>query len=96
MGSEMPFDKDIMTLFMGLKPDEPGQHGPLEVPVPTEQAIDTITKIRDLCEQFLQCCTKEDDGHTAAEESDGKEGKAKPFGKAGKAKPCEEDEKKED
>ena len=96
MGSEMPFDKDIMTLFMGLKPDEPGQHGPLEVPVPTEQAIDTITKIRDLCEQFLQCCTKEDDGHTATEEPDGKEGKAKPFDKAGKAKPGEEDEEKED
>ena len=96
MKSEMPFNKDIMTLFMGLKPDEPGQHGPLEVPVPTEQAIDTITKIRDLCEQFLQCCTKEEDGHTATEEPDGKEGKAKPFDKAGKAKPGEEDKEKED
>ena len=96
MGSEMPFDKDIMTLFMGLKPDEPGQHGPLEVPVPTEQAIDTITKIRDLCEQFLQCCTKEDDGHTAAEEPDGKKGKATPFDKAEKSKPSKEDEEEED
>lgn len=96
MGSEMPFDKDIMTLFMGLKPDEPGQHGTLEVPVPTEQAIDTITKIRDLCDQFLQCCTKDEDGHTATEESDGKEKKSTPFDKAGKAKPGEENEEKED
>lgn len=62
MAKDIPFDEDAMTLFMGLGgPEEPGQHGRKNAPVPTEQAIDVITQIRDLCEDFLNKADKEDE-----------------------------------
>lgn len=58
----LPFDDDTMTLIMGLgDPEKPGQHGRKTIPAPENDAIDTITQIRDLCEQFLQTAGKEND-----------------------------------
>lgn len=60
---EIPFDDDMMTLIMGLGgPEEPGQHGRTKAPMPEKQAIDVITEIRDLCEDFLAKAGKEDGG----------------------------------
>lgn len=54
MAKETPFDEDVMTLIMGLGgPEEPGQHGRTSAPMPGKDAIDVITEIRDLCEEFL-------------------------------------------
>lgn len=61
MADKIPFDEDTMTLIMGLGgPDEPGQHGRTMIPAPEEKAIDVITQIRDLCEEFLQTADKEE------------------------------------
>lgn len=55
MAKEMPFDEDMMTLIMGVGgPEEPGQHGRTSAPMPGKDAIDVITEIRDLCEEFLK------------------------------------------
>lgn len=56
MSKEIPFDEDVMTLIMGIKPDEPGQHGRTTVPVPTKDAVGVITQIKQLCEDFLEAC----------------------------------------
>jgi len=62
MAEKIPFDEDTMTLIMGLGgPDEPGQHGRTKVPAPENKAIDVITQIRDLCEDFLMSTDKEDE-----------------------------------
>ena len=59
MAKELPFDEDVMTLIMGLGgPNEPGQHGRSMVPAPENKAIDIITQIRDLCEEFLSIADK--------------------------------------
>ena len=58
MEHKMPFDEDIMTLIMGVSPEEPGQHGRTQMPMPSKDAIDTITQIRDLCDAFLSACDK--------------------------------------
>lgn len=59
MNKEIPFDDDVMTLIMGLGgPEEPGQHGRKNVPMPEKDTVDLITQIRDLCEEFLQKCGK--------------------------------------
>ena len=59
---DIPFDEDTMTLIMGLGgPREPGQHGRRMVPAPENEAIDVITKIRDLCEDFLKVAGKTND-----------------------------------
>lgn len=60
MAKEAPFNDDIMTLIMGVEPNEPGQHGRREVPSPGNDAIDVITQIRDLCEDFLMRADKEE------------------------------------
>lgn len=66
MADKIPFDEDAMTLIMGLGgPEKPGQHGRTMVPAPDQKAIDIITQIRDLCEEFLQSADKEEN-----EESD--------------------------
>lgn len=49
----MPFDEDVMTLFMGIEPNEPGQHGETKVPAPDEDAIGTLVEIKDIIEKFL-------------------------------------------
>lgn len=61
MTERIPFDEDTMTLIMGLGgPDKPGQHGRTMVPAPEQTAIDLITQIRDLCEEYLQSADKEE------------------------------------
>lgn len=61
MADRIPFDEDTMTLIMGLgEPGKPGQHGRSMVPAPENKAIDVITKIRDLCEDFLRTADKEE------------------------------------
>ena len=61
MADKIPFDEDTMTLIMGLGgPDKPGQHGRTMVPAPEQTAIDLITQIRDLCEDFLKSADKEE------------------------------------
>lgn len=62
MAKDLPFDEDTLMLIQGIGgPEEPGQHGRTNVPMPTEQAIDVITQIRDLCEDFLGKAGKEDE-----------------------------------
>ena len=62
MARNLPFDDDTMTLIMGLgDPEKPGQHGRKTIPAPENDAIDIITQIRDLCEDFLQTAGKESD-----------------------------------
>lgn len=59
MASKIPFDEDAMTLIMGLGgPEKPGQHGRTLVPAPDQKAIDVITQIRDICEDFLRSADK--------------------------------------
>jgi hypothetical protein len=59
MAEKIPFDEDTMTLIMGLGgPEEPGQHGRKMIPAPENDAIDVITQIRDLCEDFLKTTDK--------------------------------------
>lgn len=60
MAKEIPFDEDMMTLIMGVGgPEEPGQHGRTQKPMPEMSEIDLITQIRDLCEEFLSKVDKE-------------------------------------
>ncbi len=60
MASRIPFDEDTMTLIMGLgDPEKPGQHGRTMIPAPENKAIDVITQIRDLCDDFLRSADKE-------------------------------------
>ena len=68
MTSEMPFSEDMMTIIMGIQPDAPGQHGRVSMPMPTQDAISTITKIKDLCEEFLMSCGKCDEDVSEPEE----------------------------
>lgn len=59
MADKIPFDEDTMTLIMGLGgPEKPGQHGRTMIPAPENSAIDVITQIRDLCEDFLRSADK--------------------------------------
>lgn len=80
MSKEIPFDDDIMTLIMGIAPDEPGQHGRTNMPKPDGDVIGLITEIRDKCDDFLQKFGKEcgkPEGKPGKEE-EGDEGKGKP------------------
>lgn len=61
MAEKIPFDEDTMTLIMGLGgPEKPGQHGRTMIPAPEQTAVDLITQIRDLCEEYLQSADKEE------------------------------------
>lgn len=61
MAERIPFDEDTMTLIMGLGgPEKPGQHGRTMIPAPEQTAVDLITQIRDLCEEYLQSADKEE------------------------------------
>lgn len=72
---DMPFDEDMMTLIMGIEPDgpnpgKPGQHGPKETPMPEDDIVDTITKIRDLCEDALSKIGKTGEEKTEGEDKE--------------------------
>lgn len=58
---DIPFNDDVMTMIMGVGgPDEPGQHGRTNAPMPTKDAIDVLTEIRDMCDEFINSVGKED------------------------------------
>jgi hypothetical protein len=70
MAEKLPFDDDVMTLIMGLGgPDKPGQHGRTIAPAPENKAIDVITQIRDLCEEFLQTADKGEEDKKQTEDT---------------------------
>lgn len=58
MGMQAPFGEDIMTIIMGIDPCEPGMHGPLKEPCPSDDAVGLVTKIRDMCEEWLRSAGK--------------------------------------
>lgn len=97
MTKEMPFDEDVMTLIMGVSPEEPGQHGRTKVPMPKEDAVGLICSIKEMCEQFLESHGEscggdgEDkkDGSLTKRQPDDK--KRKPFGKPGDDEDDEEE-----
>ena len=71
MAKNIPFDEDTMTLIMGLGgPEKPGQHGSTMIPAPEKKAIDVITEIRDLCEEFLRTADKGDEEPEEKEDSE--------------------------
>lgn len=64
MGMGMGMD-DVMTIILGVEdPCEPGMHGPLKEPCPTDDAVGLVTKIRDMCDEWLRSAGK------GADESD--------------------------
>jgi len=87
MAGKQPFDDDMMTLIMGIEPDEPGQHGRTKVPSPDKDAVGIITQIKDLCEEFLM---------RAGKESDGEEQEKRPASETKKPKRSENDFDMED
>lgn len=69
MADKIPFDEDTMTLIMGLgDPGKPGQHGRSMVPAPENKAVDVITQIRDLCEDFLRSADKGEESEEKPED----------------------------
>ena len=71
MAEKLPFDDDTMTLIMGLGgPEKPGQHGRMMIPAPNKSAIDLVTQIRDMCEDFLQNAGKEEKREEKEEKPD--------------------------
>ena len=59
MGMGMPFGDDVMTIILGLEdPCEPGMHGPMKAPCPTDDAVGLVTKIRDMCDEWLRSAGK--------------------------------------
>lgn len=89
MDKKTPFNDDIMTLIMGIEPDAPGQHGPKNVPAPDKDAVEVITQIRDLCEDFLMNADKEPEEKLPEEgdedeESEDEDEEMTSFGKEGK------------
>lgn len=61
MGMGMPFGEDVMTIIMGIDPCDPGMHGPLKEPCPTDDAVGLVTKIRDMCDEWLRSAGKCED-----------------------------------
>lgn len=53
-----PFSEDVMTIILGIDPEEPGMHGPLKEPCPTQDAVGLVTKIRDMCDEWLRSAGK--------------------------------------
>lgn len=54
--------EDFMTIILGLgDPEEPGMHGPLKEPCPTSDAVTLVTKIRDMCDDWLRSAGKGDE-----------------------------------
>lgn len=77
MGMGMPFGEDVMTIIMGIDPCDPGMHGPLKEPCPTDDAVGLVTKIRDMCDEWLRSAGKgvneADDGMQAEDVEEGEE-----------------------
>lgn len=76
MAKKIPFDDDVMTMIMGVGgPEEPGQHGRTNAPMPTNDAIKLVTDIRDMCDEFLMKAGKEEesDEKDSEEEEDTEE-----------------------
>jgi hypothetical protein len=61
MGMGMPFGDEVMTIIMGIDPSDPGMHGRCEEPCPTDDAVGLVTKIRDMCDEWLRSCGKQED-----------------------------------
>lgn len=58
MGMGMPFGDEVMTIIMGIDPSDPGMHGPLKEPCPSDDAVGLVTKIRDMCDEWLRSAGK--------------------------------------
>ena len=56
-----PFGEDVMTIIMGIDPCEPGMHGPMKEPCPTDDAVGLVCKIRDMCDEWLRSAGKAED-----------------------------------
>lgn len=55
----MPMGEDFLTIIMGLDdPCEPGMHGPMKEPYPSDDAVGLVTKIRDMCDEWLRSSGK--------------------------------------
>jgi len=55
----MPMGEDFLTIIMGLDdPCEPGMHGPMKEPCPSDDAVGLVTKIRDMCDKWLRSSGK--------------------------------------
>lgn len=55
----MPIGEDVLTIIMGLDdPCEPGMHGPMKEPCPSDDAVGLVTKIRDMCDEWLRSAGK--------------------------------------
>ena len=67
-----PFSEDVMTIILGIDPEEPGMHGPLKEPCPTQDAVGLVTKIRDMCDEWLRSSGKLEG--MSERPDDGKEG----------------------
>jgi hypothetical protein len=51
--------EDFLTIIMGLDdPCEPGMHGPMKEPCPSDDAVGLVTKIRDMCDEWLRSAGK--------------------------------------
>lgn len=74
MGMQAPFGEDIMTIIMGIDPCEPGMHGPLKEPCPSDDAVGLVTKIRDMCDEWLRSAGKAEG--QSKPDNDGKEATA--------------------
>ena len=69
MGMGMPFGDEVMTIIMGIDPCDPGMHGKCEEPCPTDNAVGLVTKIRDMCDEWLRSAGKQE-GMMEPEESE--------------------------
>lgn len=71
MAKKIPFDDDVMTMIMGIGgPEEPGQHGRTQAPMPTNDAIKLVTDIRDMCDEFLQKAGKDEEREEETDEEE--------------------------
>lgn len=69
MGMGMPFGDEVMTIIMGIDPSDPGMHGPMKEPCPSDDAVGLVTKIRDMCEEWL-CAAGKCEGQHENEPAD--------------------------
>lgn len=80
MAKQIPFDEDVLTMIMGVGgPEEPGQHGRTNAPMPTSDAIDLVTSIRDMCDDWLKKVGKDqndDDSEPSSDAEDVTDGKS--------------------